>query len=98
MSRATAVSGTSGVRVSGQPHQRDGLFDVKLGDQHAGGLADLRAGQGTGFSPATVLGVGETHHQHRCALGHRIQARNLAHGELKFIDGPRSSWFRATGP
>ena len=48
-----------GVGVGAQADQGLGGLDLQLGDEHAGGLADLGAGQGVEFGPGVAVGVGD---------------------------------------
>ena len=60
MSRATSVAlRPGGVSVGAQPDQGLGRLNLQLGDEHAGGLADLRAAQRVQFCPGIAVGVGD---------------------------------------
>src|ERR1700738_3533657 len=67
-----------GVGVGAQSHQRLGGFDPELRDEHAGGLADLRAAQCVEFGPGAAarvvdgglqVGVDEVKQGHAGQLG-----------------------------
>src|SRR4029453_12198047 len=56
---ASDVGGAAagGVGMGAQAHQGHGGFDAELGDQHAGGLADLDAGQGGKIGPGIAVRI-----------------------------------------
>ena len=47
----------SKLTVGAQAHEGLGGLDLELGDDHAGGLADLGAGQRVEFGPGVAFGV-----------------------------------------
>src|ERR1700751_3155543 len=64
---------TGGVGVSPQPDQGLSRLDLQLGDEHAGGLADLRAAQRVEFGPGIAVGVGDGGLQ---VAVHQVQKRD----------------------